>query len=212
MKYFPPEYLKNAFTCPLCDVHADMQWFGLKQFDYDPSHIVKAKCSQCKEHIYWLGGIHGDNEGKMIYPIMSSVPYPNPDMPEDAKKDFLEARDVYPHSPRAAAALLRLALQRICVGLGKSSNINTAIGQLVSDGLLPQVQKALDAIRIIGNESVHPGEIRDEELGDNVGAMFELMNFIVQERITRFKEIDELYESLPEGKRQGVEQRDASNK
>lgn len=210
MKYFPPEYQKKAFTCPICDVYADMHWAELYFNKYEPPLVVRADCSQCNEHSYWLGGFHGDNEGKMIYPIVSSVPYPNLDMPEEAKKDFLEARAVYPHSPRAAAALLRLALQRICIVLGKSSNINTAIGQLVSDGLLPQVQKALDAIRIIGNESVHPGEIKDEDLDKSVGTMFELLNYIVQDRITRFKEIDALYESLPEGKRQGVEQRDSN--
>ncbi|TNH19990.1 DUF4145 domain-containing protein [Halomonas sp. BL6] len=212
MKYFPPEYQKKAFTCPLCDVYADMHWGELYHNNYGSSPIVRADCSQCREHSYWLGSFHGDNEGKMIYPIISSVPYPNPDMPGNAKKDYLEARDVYPHSPRAAAALLRLALQRICIDLGKSANINTAIGQLVSDGLLPQVQKALDAIRIIGNESVHPGAIKDEDLGESVGAMFELLNFIVQDRITRFKEIDALYESLPAEKRQGVAQRDSQNK
>lgn len=210
MSYYPPEYRKKAFTCPLCGVFANMQWVDLFLGNYGSSLVIRANCDQCQEHSYWLGEFHGDNEGKMIYPTVSNVPYPNSDMPEDAKTDFLEARDVYPYSPRAAAALLRLALQRICVDLGKSSNINTAIGQLVSDGLLPQIQKALDAIRIIGNESVHPGEIKDEDLGGSVGAMFELLNFIVQDRITRFKEIDALYDSLPESKRQGVERRDTS--
>ncbi|AVU12451.1 hypothetical protein BV504_21185 [Halomonas sp. 'Soap Lake  len=175
------------------------------------SHIVnlhRAKCLKCDENSYWFGDAYGENEGKMLFPLVSNAPPPHPDMPKEVKSDYLEARDVLPHSSKAAAALVRLALQRLCIHLGKSSNINTAIGQLVKDGLPQGVQRALDAIRIIGNESVHPGEIQDEDIDKSVGAMFELLNYIVQDRITRFKEIDALYESLPEGKRQGVEQRD----
>ncbi|MCL7931272.1 DUF4145 domain-containing protein [Halomonas llamarensis] len=93
--------------------------------------------------------------------------------------------------------------------MGKNRKIDKAISELVENGLPRGVQEALDAIRIIGNESVYPGEIDDDDINKNVGKMFDLLNFIVQDRITRFKEIEELYESLPEGKKQGVEQRDS---
>lgn len=208
MSYYPPEYQAESFTCPLCDVYSRMVWSKWEGINTMNAHVKKAKCQHCGEASFWFGELLGDLEGKLLFPLVSGVPTPHADMPDEVKADYLEAREVLPHSPKAAAALIRLALQRLCIYLDKSSNINTAIGQLVADGLPQGVQKALDAIRIIGNESVHPGVIQDEDIDKSVSKMFDLLNFIVQDRITRFEEIDALYESLPEGKRQGVEQRD----
>jgi hypothetical protein len=44
--------------------------------------------------------------------------------------------------------------------LGESGkNLNTDIGNLVKEGLSVDIQQALDSLRVIGNESVHPGEL-----------------------------------------------------
>lgn len=211
MKYYPPTFEAKAFTCPHCSVYSQMEW---RYWNMAPSqtYMERAECVICKAATYWFGSREKELHGKLVYPLVSSVPMPHHDMPEEAQKDYLEAREVLPHSARAAAALIRLALQRLCIHLGKSKKIDKAIGELVQDGLPQGVQKSLDSIRIIGNESVHPGEIQDEDIDKSVGKMFDLLNYIVQDRISRFKEIDEIYESLPEGKRQGVEQRDSKNK
>lgn len=210
MTYYPPVYRSQSFTCPFCNVFSHMAWFSWNEPVGRNSYIYRAKCEHCNKCSYWFGESLGELEGKLLYPLVSGVPAPHSDMPEDVQADYLEAREVLPYSSRAAAALIRLALQRLCIGLGKSPKIDRAIGELVQDGLPQGVQRALDAIRIIGNESVHPGEIQDDDIDKSVGSMFELLNFIVQDRITRFKEIDALYDSLPESKRQGVERRDAS--
>lgn len=211
MSYYPPEYQGEAFTCPHCNVYSQMDW-SIWEWGFRTVLLKAANCQHCRKPSYWLGPFHVVSEGEMIFPLVTNIPQPHLDMPEEVKTDYLEAREVLPHSSRAAAALLRLALQRLCIFLDKSSKIDRAIGELVQDGLPQGVQRALDAIRIIGNESVHPGEIQDEDIDKSVGAMFELLNFIVQDRITRFKEIDALYESLPEGKLQGIEKRDGHNK
>ena len=81
-------------------------------------------------------------------------------MPDDIKLDYNEARTILGRSPRGAAALLRLAIQKLCKHLGQSgANINGDIKALVAAGLPPKVQEALDTVRVIGNESVHPGQI-----------------------------------------------------
>lgn len=207
MSYYPPKFKANAFTCPFCNVYSKMAWYNW-QVDKYITVVERAKCQHCGHASLWFGTEFGDIAEKLVFPLISGAPLPHKDMPDAVKADYLEAREVLPYSSRAAAALIRLALQRLCIHLGKSSKIDRAIGELVQDGLPQGVQKALDAIRIIGNESVHPGELQDEDIDKSVGSMFELLNFIVQDRITRFKEIDALYESLPEGKRQGIEQRD----
>eukprot|EP01031_Cornospumella_fuschlensis_P049643 gene49643-60771_t len=82
---------------------------------------------------------------------------PNPDLPENVLSIYNEAANIVNSSPRGALALLRLAIQELCINLGESGkDLNKDIGNLVSKGLLPDVQKALDVVRVIGNNAVHP--------------------------------------------------------
>lgn len=146
----------------------------------------------------------------MIVPSEAPVPPPHVDMPENCIPEYNEARDIVARSPRAAAALLRLCVQRLMVELGeKGKKINDDIGALVKKGLPVEVQQALDYCRVVGNNGVHPGEI---ELTDNpqiAHSLFEMLNFIVEDRITRPKQVAELYSILPEGALKAVEKRDA---
>lgn len=145
----------------------------------------------------------------MIYPRKMIAPLPNSDMEDQIKADYIEAGTVFSDSPRAAAALLRLALQKLCKQLGeKGENINEDIKKLVGKGLNPLVQKSLDALRITGNNAVHPGEINLEEEPEKVRKLFELLNFIANKMITEPREIESFYSALPEGARDAVKKRD----
>jgi len=130
-------------------------------------------------------------------------------MPEDVLADYREAADVFARSPRASAALLRLAVQKMCVALGKSGkNINDDIAALVRDGLPARIQKALDVVRVIGNNAVHPGEISIEDKPETAQALFGLLNLITDAMITQPRQIDELYGALPKGAREQIDKRD----
>jgi hypothetical protein len=147
----------------------------------------------------------------MVWPFgMANAPLPHEDMPDDVKADYVEARGICNLSPRGAAALLRLAIQKLCKYLGESgANINTDIGALVKKGLPVQIRKALDVVRVSGNNAVHPGEL---DLGDKpevVTALFGLVNLIVDNRIAEPRRIDALYGALPSGARDGIDKRDA---
>jgi hypothetical protein len=145
----------------------------------------------------------------MIYPAVSPAPMPNPDIPEDIRLDYNEARDIVNTSPRGAAALLRLAIQKICKLLGQpGENINADIKALVAKGLPVQVQQALDIVRVVGNEAVHPGtlDLRDDR--DTALHLFRLVNFIADKMITEPKEVAKLYAGLPSDKRAAVDKRD----
>src|SRR4030095_1883409 len=126
--------------------------------------------------------------------------------------DYFEASSISTKSPRGAAALLRLAIQKLCIHLGQTGkNINDDIANLVKAGLPAQIQKALDIVRVIGNNAVHPGVIDLNDKPDTVHTLFTLINQIVQDRITQPKEIDSLYNTLPEEARKAIEKRDTPN-
>jgi len=107
-------------------------------------------------------------------------------------------------------ALIRLAIQKLCKGLGQpGKNINDDIKGLVAKGLDPRVQKALDAVRVIGNNAVHPGQIDLRDDRATAESLFGLLNIVVEKMISEPKHIDEVYASLPESARQAIERRDS---
>ncbi len=76
-------------------------------------------------------------------------------------------------SPIGSADLLRLALQKLMPCFGeKGDNINTDIKNLVAKNLDFQIQKALDTLRVIGNESVYPGQL---DIKDDVSTALPLL-------------------------------------
>jgi hypothetical protein len=130
-------------------------------------------------------------------------------MPAEVKVDYEEAARILSLSPRGSAALLRLAIQKLCVELGgKGTNLNDDIAKLVARGLPVQVQQALDVVRVTGNNAVHPGQIAPEDT-DTAAQLFSLVNIIVEYMIDMPKRIGSMYNALPEGARKAVERRDA---
>ncbi|NNA49767.1 MULTISPECIES: DUF4145 domain-containing protein [Pseudomonas] len=209
MSYVAPAFFKELFNCPHCSALSHMSWhhLGMNQ----TTLIFAARCT-CNEFTYWLplGEISPiwkrHMSGRMIYPFSSVAPIPEEDMPADVKIDFEEARQVFNHSPRAAAALLRLCVQKLCQQLlGKEGNIHQLIGELVPLGLPNRVLKAFDTIRIFGNESVHPGTVNLNETPDVALALFTLLNIAVRHCITEEKELEAIRALTPENKRRDLD-------
>jgi hypothetical protein len=145
----------------------------------------------------------------MFWPEHGSVPPPNTDLSDEIQADYNEAAAIVSQSPRGATALLRLALQKLCVQLGKDrKNINDDIASLVCDGLPSRIQQMLDIVRVVGNEAVHPGELDLRDDVDTALALFALLNEIADNRISEPMRIEELYSTLPESKRRQIDERD----
>ena len=165
-------------------------------------NLYFSHCYNCKEISVWIGG-------KLCWPKSGTVNPPNPDMPDSAKFDYEEAANIIDYSPRASAALLRLAIQKICIHLGQTGkNINNDIAALVKSGLDVRVQQALDVVRVVGNNAVHPGEI---DLTDNRNIaenLFQLVNLIVDIMISQPKHVADMFSSLPSGALEAIKKRD----
>lgn len=146
----------------------------------------------------------------MIIPAEAPVAPPHPDMPGSIVDEYQEARSIFVRSPRAAVAILRLAIQKLMPELGeKGGNINSDIKSLVAKGLPVQVQQAFDFCRVIGNNAVHPGEINLNDTPEMGQHLFDMINFIIEDRITRPKQIAQLYAQLPESARAAIDKRDS---
>ncbi|WP_321922244.1 DUF4145 domain-containing protein [Burkholderia sp. BCC1998] len=217
-EYFPPILGNGEYHCPYCHVYAkqfyahlgtniNFTWSSVVDQQSKFSEIIDrqwivTKCQRCSQIAFW----HNDN---LIYPKKNIAPPANIDLSEEIKIDYQEAANVLADSPRAAAALLRLALQKLCKQLGEQGeNINEDIKSLVKKGLNPLVQKSLDALRINGNNAVHPGEIDLTEEPERVVKLFDLINFIANKMITEPKEIESFYDQLPAGAQEAIEKRD----
>ncbi len=212
-KYVPPTHHKNGFSCPYCDAFAEQTWFDSAYGHKDQGdlrgrlysfidRLEVSLCSRCAHFAIW-------REGIMIYPRASSVPMPSEDMPGDVQADYSEARSISNDSPRSACALLRLAVQKLMLALGEEgNNLNEDIRNLVKKGLPITVQRALDSVRVIGNEAVHPGTLDLKDDIPTATAMFGLVNLVVNVMITQPKEVDEIYAKLPELKKNEISKRD----
>ncbi|WP_460367272.1 DUF4145 domain-containing protein [Pseudomonas sp. Tul1A2] len=161
-----------------------------------------SNCFNCKKISIWI-------YDKLMYPVVGNIVPANSDMSEDIRRDYEEAGSILNQSPRGAAALLRLAIQKLCKELGQpGENINEDIKSLVAAGLDARVQQSLDAVRVIGNSAVHPGKIDIRDDRATAEALFKLLNLIVDKTISEPKHIKEIYESLPQNLREAIVKRD----
>jgi hypothetical protein len=208
-EYKPPQYQAKAFHCALCGVYATHDW---NQLRYGQMYLGPwtEQCGNCGERTFWVR--LRDNSGgmRMADPVVGGGPKPHVDMPADVRRDYEEARGIVMQSPRGAGALLRLAAQKLVNELvSGSSDLNAKTAALVADGLTDVVAKALDVLRVVGNNAVHPGEMVLDDDPETVSALFELVNVVIEDRIARPARVSDLFGKLPAGARAAIEKRDA---
>ncbi len=204
-----PFHKGDRFNCPHCGAFAHMSWFAPFDATINRAPLVRmedtevAKCTSCNLFSHWV-------DYEMVYPIDNiEVDEPNEDLPTEVRDDYLEASGILSSSPRGAAALLRLAIQKLCDGLVlEKGDLNFKIGKLVESGMNKKVQQALDVVRVVGNNAVHPGQIDLNDEPEVARQLFVLLNLIAQQMITEPAAVDAMFKSLPENAKKSVEQRD----
>ena len=235
-KHVPPSTYRTAFNCPHCEVFTQQSWFNTaakslpgRQSPQVPTgttlpvnlgslafhsatqveNIWLSRCFNCSNFIIWLND-------RILHPQRREFPPANPDLPDDIRRDYDEAGSILDYSPRGAAALLRLAIQKLCIHLGQPGNsLKRDIGALVAGGLDRRTQRAFDSVRVIGNHAVHPGQLDLRDDRDTAEALLHLLNFIVEKTISEPKgtdeRIDKIYSLVPKEEQQKIEERDAKN-
>ena len=213
--YVKAEKAQNKYTCPHCNTLSQVEKFqhNFKSDEYTDYNSIGAvkkirnvltihKCQCCGKKILWIDDTY-------IYPDIVSEEA-NPDMPNSVKQLYNEAALISNKSPRAACALLRLAVDKLCLELGETDrDINKNIGALVKRGLSQDVQQALDIVRVVGNKAVHPGQIAfDVDDYATATMLMHLLNMIVPRMISEPNEINCLYQGLPESVKKSIENRD----
>lgn len=206
-----PKHGASAFECPYCGVYAVQSWAEVKGWGATNKALFWkwswSECCHCHHAALWT------HDKRLIWPESAKLgPKPNGDMPEPVRAIYEEAQAVLSVSPRSAAALLRLALQTLIDTLEPGSkSINEKIRRLVARGLEPTARKAMDVLRIVGNNAVHPGEILLDDDSETVPALFALLNLVVHHVLSRPRQVDSLFDSLPESAKSAIERRDADN-
>lgn len=182
-----------------------------KEIFFDSEHNTKyvaelhnvhiSRCFSCKRNALW-------HNRELVYPRVRVGAEPNPDLNQDIKEDIDEARAILDISPRGAAALLRLAVQKLCVQLGeRGKKIDDDIQSLVDKGMDPHLQQAFDTVRVIGNEAVHPGELDLRDDRETALVLVDLINIVAHDMISKKKAIAAVYQKLPASKLKGIDDR-----
>lgn len=199
-KNIEPKKDKYSFICPHCNIVAIMAHKNNLEFynsiNNTMSRINIRQCVACNEINIWL-------DEKMVYPKPKFTLPPNEDLSENIKKLYIEASEIVEQSPCGACAILRLALQKMLKELGLyKKDLNTSIGDLIqSEKINKSLLKALEIVRVCGNNAVHEGVILLDDNKEIAKNLFKLINFIAEKLITEEKEINEFYGNLPNNKK-----------
>lgn len=212
MEYVTPKFNKDRFTCPHCNTVAHQLWANhirankeistsksaqdyYIKYSYYLSDLKSAKCEYCDKYSLWI-------KEKMIYPRKANVPEPNEDMPESVKKDYVEASKIVNDSPRSACALLRVALEKLMIELGyKKGNLYEKINNFVGEDKGSDLEHSLTSVRVIGNDCVHSGVLDIKDNKPVAVALFNIINYIIEDTITKKRKIDEIYNIIPDSKK-----------
>lgn len=229
-KVVEPRLNAKSFNCPHCGALAAQTWspalaqqfssgyielgreiYTLKSTSYGTlsdvlniQNLSFSLCYSCKKVSIWL-------DGKVIYPNFNYEFTPPDDLPDECKEDYLEAVSILNLSPRGSASLLRLCFEKLInTQVSEKKSVNDKIGQLVKDGRISsQIQKAMDVLRVYGNNAVHPLEIDMDDTA-RVSSLFKLIDLLVEKLITEPKQAQELFDGLPKGALAAIAKRDSN--
>jgi hypothetical protein len=170
----------------------------LKQVIESQNHLNIAFCQHCGGFTLWLGDA-------MIYPLVGEAPPPHEEMPPQIRKLYEEARGVLPASPRASAALLRVALEGLLEEAGyRQERLADRLEKAREDGKLSaDTYKLAETLRYAGNAAAHyePWKIdpsQGEEDREMVKSLFAFVNEVTEELVAKPRRLGEMARKINE--------------
>jgi hypothetical protein len=170
----------------------------LKQVIESQNHLNIAFCQHCGGFTLWLGDA-------MIYPQVGGAPPPHEEMPPRIRKLYEEARGVLPASPRASAALLRVALEGLLEEAGyRQGRLADRLEKAREDGnLSASTYKLAETLRYAGNAAAHyePWKIdpsQGEEDREMVYYLFDFVNKVTEELVAEPRRVEEMVRKINE--------------
>lgn len=160
-----------------------------------------SECASCTHRCVWRGDV-------LIYPQSSPAPVPSEDMPPEVRELYDEASAVASVSKRAGAAFARATLERLLKLLDPDAPKGSRLDEYIAR-VIPRVTvatgKLLTLIRHVGNKSLHVDDAPDEavvlllshEDVDLLPIIFQTINDVVEELITKPNQAALLYDAIP---------------
>jgi hypothetical protein len=189
----PEELLAQGDASPRCDgcnSYALHQKTTINNLTTDqPVGLTVVVCRQCSHSSVIVQS--PDGISTIVYPLTFVGPSPATGMPDGVRRLFDDARAVGRQSPRAAVALMRVALERLVPGAG---TLHTRITSIATGA---HVQRSMDLVRVIGNAALHDDEKVDFDPGPDVAVkLMELMNILIDVHLQE-RPIQELRSIVP---------------
>lgn len=223
-----PSLAKDTYRCPHCGAIAQQVWSGVGMSQapilvdgrtgqsVEGSTLLGTRwaevggwvarlnayashCISCGAESLWVGR-------RMVFPDVTGGPTPLPGMPEEVRVLYEEARGIASRSPRAAAAILRRAIEVLCRQVAADANprvkwdgLHNTIVEMGGRGLLhEETIEGLHAVRVVGNDALHTEMIDFDESGELLPQLFGVTNLIVREAIQVPRERKTMLSLLPE--------------
>src|ERR1700716_2332737 len=113
-----------------------------------------------------------------------------------------------PASPRGAAALLRVATEKLCKELGDSEQgPRPTITPLLQEEVDARVLKVLEAMRVIESNAMPSDHVSVRDDRATAETLSGLVNLICEKMMIEPRQLQALYTKVREGAQNGIEQR-----
>jgi hypothetical protein len=179
---------------PFLEVHREFR-------SRDVQNVSISYCFNCNEMCLWV-------YDQLVWPRREGCPEPKLHAPPSVRRESEEASQTLEASPRGAAALLRIAIEKLCKELGVSGEtLKDDIELFVREDVDARVQKVLDAAQILESNAMHPGQIGLGEDRATAETLSGLVNLICEKMIMEPRHLQEVYTKVREGARTAMEQR-----
>jgi Domain of unknown function (DUF4145) len=173
---------------PFLEVHREFR-------SRDVQNVSISYCFNCNQMCLWV-------YDQLVWPRREAFPEPQLHAPPNLRRESEEASQTLEATPRGAAALLRIAIAKLCKELGVSGESpNDGITLFVREDVDARVQKVLDAARIIESNAMRPDQIGLGEDRATAEILSGLVNLICEKMIMEPRHLQEVYAKVREGAR-----------